>query len=73
MIARLVASLRGLFGRRRIDAEIAEELQDHLEREIEAQRRRGLSPTEARRVALRDLGGLTQTIESTLALMILPG
>ena len=67
MIARMVASLRGLLGRRRIDAEILEELQDHLEREIEAHRRRGVPPEEARRLAVRDLGGLTQTIESTRA------
>src|SRR6185503_12917510 len=65
MIARLLASLRGLLGRRRIDGEIAEELRDHLEREMEAHRLRGLSPEEARRLALRDLGGLTQTIEAT--------
>src|SRR5262245_36492676 len=65
MIARLVASLRGLLARRRIDAEILEELQDHLEHEIEAHRQRGIPDEEARRLALRDLGGLTQTIEST--------
>jgi predicted permease len=67
MIARLLASLRGLLRRRRIDVEIDEELRDHLEREIEAHRLRGGSPEEARRLALRDLGGLTQTIESTRA------
>ena len=38
MIARLFASLRGLLRRHRIDGEIAEELRDHLEREIEAHR-----------------------------------
>ena len=68
MIARLIAaaaSLRGLVSRRRIDAEILEELHDHLEREIEAHRKRGVPPEEARRLALRDLGGLAQTIEST--------
>ena len=65
MIARLFASLRGLLRRRQIDGEIAEELRDHLEREIEAHRSRGVPPEEARRLALRDLGGLTQTIEST--------
>jgi predicted permease len=65
MIARLFASLRGLLGRRRIEGEIAEELRDHLEREIEAHRMRGASPEEARRLALRDLGGLAQTMEST--------
>jgi putative ABC transport system permease protein len=65
MIARLLATLRGLLRRRRIDDEIAEELRDHLEREIELHRSRGLTPGQARRLALRDLGGLTQTMEST--------
>ena len=65
MIARLFATLRGLLGRRRIEDEIVEELRDHIEREIEAHRSRGASAEEARRLALRDLGGMTQTIEST--------
>jgi putative ABC transport system permease protein len=65
MISHLVATLRGLLRRRQIDNEITEELRDHLEREIELHRSRGLSAEEARRLALRDLGGLTQTIEST--------
>ena len=65
MIARFMAALRGLVARRRIDAEILDELQDHLEREIEAHRLRGVPLEEARRLAVRDLGGLTQTIEST--------
>ena len=65
MIARLVAALHGLLRRRQIDDEIAEELRDHLEREIELHRSRGLAPEEARRLAMRELGGLTQTIEST--------
>jgi hypothetical protein len=65
MIARFMAALRGLLARRRIDAEILDELQDHLEREIEAHRLRDVPLEEARRLAFRDLGGLTQTIEST--------
>ena len=65
MIARVVAALHGLLRRRQIDDEIAEELRDHLEREIELHRSRGLAPEEARRLAMRELGGLTQTIEST--------
>src|SRR5215472_6201128 len=64
-IARLVAALRGLLRRRQIDGEIEEELRDHLEREIEFHCSHGLSQEEARRVALRELGGLTQTIEAT--------
>jgi putative ABC transport system permease protein len=67
MIARLFATLRGLLARRRIEGEIDEELRDHLEREIEAHRARGVPAEEARRLALRDLGGMTQTIESTRA------
>ena len=65
MIGRLIALTRGWLGRRRIDGEIAEELRDHLEREMEGHRLRGVSPDEARRLALRDLGGLAQTMEST--------
>jgi hypothetical protein len=65
MIARFLASLRGLLRRRQIDGEIADELRDHLEREMEAHRSRGVAPDEARRAALRDLGGLTQTMEAT--------
>ena len=65
MIARLLATLRQRLRRRQIDAEIVDELRDHLEREMEAHRARGVPLEEARRLALRDLGGLTQTIEST--------
>ena len=65
MIARLWAAIRGLLGRRRIEGEIEEELRDHVEREIEFHRSRGLAPDEARRLALSELGGLTQTLEST--------
>ena len=65
MIARFFASLHGLLRRREIEGEISEELRDHLEREIDMHRSRGVPPEEARRLALRDLGGLTQTIEST--------
>src|SRR6266849_4605939 len=61
MLARLTAYLRGLARRREIDAEAEDELQFHLEQEVEANIRRGMSSAEARRVALRDLGGLTQT------------
>ena len=65
MITRIIAFARGLMRRRKIDDEIVEELQDHIEREIEMHRSRGASLDDARRMALRDLGGLTQTIEST--------
>ena len=64
MLARLLALARGLARRNRITAEVDEELQFHLEREVDAHIARGVPATEARRIALRDLGGLTQTREA---------
>jgi len=61
MLARLIAYVRGLARRRAIDAEAEEELRFHLEQEVEANIARGMSSAEARRVALRDFDGLTQT------------
>src|SRR5215471_13197887 len=66
MILRLVTRLRGLLGRSRAAAELDEELQFHVEHEIAANVARGMSSGEARRAALRDLGGLTQTREAVL-------
>lgn len=64
MFARLVVYLRGVAGRRRISAEVEDELRFHIEQEIDAHVRRGGSPAEARRMALRDLGGLSQVTEA---------
>jgi predicted permease len=64
MLARLVAYLRGIAARRRVAAESNEELRFHLEQQIEAHLARGVAPREARRLALRDLGGVTQTTEA---------
>jgi putative ABC transport system permease protein len=64
MFARLVAYVRGIAGRRSIGAEVDDELRFHIEQEIEAHVARGVSPSEARRMALRDLGGLTQVTQA---------
>ena len=64
MFARLVAYVRGIARRRRISAEVEDELRFHVEQEIEAHVARGVSPVEARRMALRDLGGLTQVTQA---------
>jgi predicted permease len=61
---RLFAFLRGFAGRRRAEAEADEELAFHLAHEIDANLARGLSPTDARRQALADLGGVAQTREA---------
>jgi putative ABC transport system permease protein len=64
MVERLVAYVRGIVGRRRISAEVEDELRFHVEQEIETHLARGVSPVEARRMALRDLGGLTQVTQA---------
>lgn len=52
--------LRALFRRNRVDAEIDEELRDHIGHQIEANLAHGMSPVEARRAALIAMGGLEQ-------------
>jgi predicted permease len=55
--------LRSIFRRNRVEREAAEELQFHLERMIEEGIGLGLTADEARRRALRALGGLDQRRE----------
>jgi putative ABC transport system permease protein len=64
MLNRAIAYVRGIAGRRKIGGEADDELAFHLEQEVEANISRGLSPVEARRVALASLGGMTQTAEA---------
>jgi putative ABC transport system permease protein len=64
MLMRMMAFVRGLARRGEIGTEADEELQFHLDREIAANIARGMSAIDARRVALRDLGGLAQTAEA---------
>ena len=64
MLGRLLAYARGMVRRTAIGREADEELLFHIEMETQTNIARGLSPAEARRMALRDLGGLTQARES---------
>ena len=64
MFARLTAYLRAFTRRRQIDVEADDELRFHLEHQIEAYVARGMSQVEAKRAALRELGGMTQTREA---------
>ncbi len=59
----LLVRLSSLFGRERLERDLAEELDSHLQMHIEDNLRRGMSPAEARRVALIKLGGMDQTKE----------
>lgn len=63
MFERIATTVRGLLQRRRVVREMDDELAFHVDMEIRANVERGLSPTEARRRALRDLGGIDQTKE----------
>jgi predicted permease len=64
VLRRLLAYARGLARRRHIEAEADEELQYHIERETAAHMARGVDAVEARRLALCDLGGVSQTQEA---------
>lgn len=64
MFPRVAAFLRSVLARRRAESELDEELRLHVEMETQANIERGMPPGEARRIALRDLGGVEQTREA---------
>jgi hypothetical protein len=51
------------FGKKRLDAEMEEEMRAHLEMQIEANVARGMPPEEARYAAQREFGGMEQIKE----------
>src|SRR3989441_5391559 len=55
--------LRTLFQRNRVERELEEEFQFHIEQRIELEVARGLSPDEARSTALRAMDGVEQRKE----------
>ncbi|HKQ05406.1 MAG TPA: ABC transporter permease [Blastocatellia bacterium] len=55
--------LRAVLFRTRLERELDEEISAHLEMETEENLRRGMSPVEARRAALRQFGGVEQVKE----------
>ncbi len=56
--------VQALFSSQRLDVDLEDELRSHIEMETEANIRRGMTPAEARRVALVEFGGVTQTAEA---------
>jgi putative ABC transport system permease protein len=64
MASSFLTRIRGLLQRRRVAREMDDELSFHLEMETMSHIERGVPPSEARRLALRDLGGLDQTKEA---------
>ena len=61
MFGQLIAYLRGLARRHKISAELEDEMRFHVERQIEANVRRGMSPAEARRMARLEFGGIARS------------
>jgi predicted permease len=60
----MLKKLRGLFTQRKHENDANDELQFHLEKEIELNMARGMKSDEARRQALISFGGVQQTRES---------
>lgn len=63
LIPRLNSLWRNLFHKDRVDQEFSEEIKAYLDMLTEAKLRQGLSPQEARRNALLELGGVEQVEE----------
>jgi predicted permease len=64
MLLAMLTRLRALLQRRRVARELDDELQFHVAMETDANIKKGMAPTEARRTALHDLGGIEQTKET---------
>ncbi|HEY9503023.1 MAG TPA: ABC transporter permease [Pyrinomonadaceae bacterium] len=58
-----LSRLRGLFLKRNLEQELADEIQSHLEMQIEDYERQGMNPEQARYAALRKFGGVDQVKE----------
>ena len=59
-----LSKLRGLFLKRRLEQEMQDEIDAHLEMQIEDNLRLGMTPEEARYLALRKFGGVEQMKET---------
>jgi predicted permease len=64
MIRILLSRCAALFGKRKLDNDLDEELRTHIDFAIEENVRRGMSTQQARTTALKEFGGMTQTKET---------
>ena len=58
-----LSKLRGLFLKQKLEHDLADEIQSHLEMQIADHVRQGMSPEDARYLALRKFGGMDQVKE----------
>jgi len=68
-----LSKLRGLFLKGKLENELADEIQSHIEMQIEDLVRQGMNPEEARYLALRKFGGVDQIKETYRERRTLPG
>jgi len=64
-MASVLERVRAVLGRRRMDAELDEELRSHVDMETEKNERAGMTATEARRQAMIAFGGVERFKEKT--------
>ena len=62
-----ISRLGGLFQRQRRERELSEEMENHLALHIEENLRRGMTPEEARRQALIELGRASSRPRKSIA------
>ncbi|HEU5351518.1 MAG TPA: ABC transporter permease [Terracidiphilus sp.] len=60
----LIVRFASLFRKQRLDQDLEDELQAHIELAVEEHQRRGLPAEQARALAVREFGGVTQTREN---------
>jgi putative ABC transport system permease protein len=63
LFKQLRSRLTGFFGKEKLDADMAEEMRQHVARRVEANLAAGMSPEEARYAAQRQFGGMDQLKE----------
>ena len=59
----ILSRCAALFGKRKLDADLDEELRSHIDLAVEENLEHGMSRQDARTAALREFGGVTQTRE----------
>ena len=72
MLGKLVSPFLALFRRSELDRELDEELRFHLEREVEENIRRGMSPEGARRTAMVSTTGTPSSRASAAVSIAMP-
>src|ERR1700723_940179 len=63
LLRTLLSRVAALFGKRKLDGDLDEELRSHIDLAVEENLKHGMTPQQARTAAFREFGGVTQTRE----------